>query len=681
MSVTQLVRSTQLKPGTAYRTLVNDGTGKMSENAALTAAYALISDANGQPAISSVTSTVLSYLDVGSSVNTLIGNKLPLAGGTMSGAIAMGTSKITGMGNPSDDQDAATKFYVDSVAQGLNVHAACHVATTAELTVTPAGTKATHTLTFAVGAQSIDSHPLVLADRVLVKNQTTGVNQDNGIYTVTTLGVTGVKAAGTITFNTPVDGDTVIINGTTFTKVASDPGAGEFVTITQLTALVTEVPLVDATDNGTVIAVVAASAGIAGNSITLAIGTNGGDLEISGATLTGGVNAVACVLTRAADFNGVPSGEVATGDFSFVQIGTILGGSGWVVTSGAGTIDVDVASNPIVWTQFSSAGSYTADGQGIELSGGQFSLELDGSTLSKSSSGLKLAIGGTDKQIQYNNSGVLGASSNFTWDDATLKLAFTSAGNGYIDYETNNCFIFKTASDDSAWLTAIGEVVIAANTGTTQSPSLELKTDQNVILFTEGLALSADNQNTVPDASALLDVQSTTQGILSPRMTADQRDDIVDPATGLEIYNTDTNLLNWYNGTAWKEILGNVLTETYIFVGNSSNVATSVALSADATISNAGALTIASSAVTFAKTNEIVLEKVNETPNGTIVIFSVDNALVSGSEMVFVNGVVQQKGSGNDYTVTKTTIPAEITFEAGNAPPTGSEVLVTYWKL
>ena len=40
--------------------------------------------------------------------------KLPLAGGTMSGAIAMGTSKITGLGDPTAAQDAATKTYVDT---------------------------------------------------------------------------------------------------------------------------------------------------------------------------------------------------------------------------------------------------------------------------------------------------------------------------------------------------------------------------------------------------------------------------------------------------------------------------------------------------------------------------------------------------------------------------------------
>jgi hypothetical protein len=43
-----------------------------------------------------------------------IATKLALAGGTMSGAIAMGTNKITGVGDPTANQDAATKIYVDT---------------------------------------------------------------------------------------------------------------------------------------------------------------------------------------------------------------------------------------------------------------------------------------------------------------------------------------------------------------------------------------------------------------------------------------------------------------------------------------------------------------------------------------------------------------------------------------
>ena len=49
-----------------------------------------------------------------STITTSIATKLPLAGGTMTGAIAMGTSKITGLGDPTAAQDAATKNYVDT---------------------------------------------------------------------------------------------------------------------------------------------------------------------------------------------------------------------------------------------------------------------------------------------------------------------------------------------------------------------------------------------------------------------------------------------------------------------------------------------------------------------------------------------------------------------------------------
>ena len=52
-------------------------------------------------------------LTLATTITNSIATKLPLAGGTMSGAIAMGTSKITGMGDPTANQDAATKKYSD----------------------------------------------------------------------------------------------------------------------------------------------------------------------------------------------------------------------------------------------------------------------------------------------------------------------------------------------------------------------------------------------------------------------------------------------------------------------------------------------------------------------------------------------------------------------------------------
>jgi hypothetical protein len=64
--------------------------------------------------------------------------------------------------------------------------------------------------------------------------------------------------------------------------------------------------------------------------------------------------------------------------------------------------------------------------------------------------------------------------------------------------------------------------------------------------------IAIQNQGTYTDiVSARLQINSTTQGFLPPRMTTAQRDAITSPATGLQIYNTSTNANNYYDGTAW----------------------------------------------------------------------------------------------------------------------------------
>jgi hypothetical protein len=88
---------------------------------------------------------------------------------TISGALDMdsGTSAtITGLASPTNDSDAATKGYVDALAQGIDAKASVVAATTANITLS--------------GAQTIDGISIVAGDRVLVKDQSTA--SANGIY-------------------------------------------------------------------------------------------------------------------------------------------------------------------------------------------------------------------------------------------------------------------------------------------------------------------------------------------------------------------------------------------------------------------------------------------------------------------------------------------------------------------
>jgi hypothetical protein len=66
---------------------------------------------------------------------------------------------------------------------------------------------------------------------------------------------------------------------------------------------------------------------------------------------------------------------------------------------------------------------------------------------------------------------------------------------------------------------------------------------------------SAGIGTTDPNPSALLDMVSTSKGILVPRMTKVQRDAIASPATGLLIYQTNVNPgFFYFNGTTWTAI-------------------------------------------------------------------------------------------------------------------------------
>ena len=58
-----------------------------------------------------------------------------------------------------------------------------------------------------------------------------------------------------------------------------------------------------------------------------------------------------------------------------------------------------------------------------------------------------------------------------------------------------------------------------------------------------------------PSTTAILDVRSTTKGMLPPRMTTTQRNAISTPAKGLFIFNTTSLVPNFYDGSAWQALL------------------------------------------------------------------------------------------------------------------------------
>ena len=154
--------------------------GPTSGSAAAPTFRALVSDD-----IPSIAHTKISDFDTGVRANTLAEMAAPAA------AVSLNSQKITSLATPTATTDAATKGYVDSVSQGLDVKDSVKVATTANITLS--------------GTQTIDGVAVSADERVLVKDQSTA--SQNGLYLCkastwerTTDLATGANAAGMFTF-------------------------------------------------------------------------------------------------------------------------------------------------------------------------------------------------------------------------------------------------------------------------------------------------------------------------------------------------------------------------------------------------------------------------------------------------------------------------------------------------
>jgi hypothetical protein len=95
--------------------------------------------------------------------------------------------------------------------------------------------------------------------------------------------------------------------------------------------------------------------------------------------------------------------------------------------------------------------------------------------------------------------------------------------------------------------------------------------DRMVILNAGNIGMGT----TTPDVDAILELSSSTQGFLPPRLTTVQRNSITTPPNGLVIYNTTVNCLEFYRQSYWASLCGNnayIFTDSYIS-GSSATVA------------------------------------------------------------------------------------------------------------
>jgi len=292
--------------------------------------------------------------------------------------------------------------------------------------------------------------------------------------------------------------------------------------------------------------------------------------------------------------------------------GMIWPGAGIPISTG-GAWGTSIANNSNNWNDAFSWGNHALAGyvpqtRTITINGVTYDLSQNRSW-TISGGGGTTNPGGNNGDVQFNNGGVFGGSGIF-WNSLnnragigttsplnTLHVAGSfrvgipngGAGEGWYTIENENFagsrYTTITARDIFAsyidWYSNARYWEFRSSTQfdflTSGFPSFHISDNAT------GRRIGISTLN--PHNSAQVDITSTTRGLLIPRMTNVQRDIIVDPATGLLVYQTDaTNGFYVHKGSGiWKRLLesgdagtGMVYPGAGIAVSNGSSWGTSI---------------------------------------------------------------------------------------------------------
>jgi len=246
------------------------------------------------------------------------------------GTVDVNSARITSLGTPTQGTDAATKDYVDAARSGLDVKQSVRAATTGPITRS--------------NTQTIDNVPLVVGNRVLVKDQATA--SENGVYVV----ANGAWSRAT-DFDEPFEvtagvfffieeGDTNADCGFVITSndplvVGTDPltfsqfsGAGQITAGDALTKTGNRLDVAVAASGGIEISADALQlkSTVAGNGLTYAAGV----IDVAGTTdrITVSANAVDIASTYVGQNTITTLGTVTTGTWNASTVQAAYGGTG-----------------------------------------------------------------------------------------------------------------------------------------------------------------------------------------------------------------------------------------------------------------------------------------------------------------------------------------------------------------